>query len=358
MSDNLVELSSLSSENLVKKLGMKVFVSVVVDILMGGNVRDFTEILTRKRLVKSYCEILLFFHEANKAIYRERKVKSSCQIMYLAQKELINGNIPKRYVPIYNWLVGSTSKQIDNVLRGNFSDIFSSLLKKTHQEIADTVKYNIDFKYNHYIDFKYNRYIDLLYFSLVCGSATLTIRGSEKSLHGKYFEKLILGCIFQICGFKLVEKIDYHDSRPIFVLSSQDKNTRESDATLYYNNLIIKVDIGFIGKGNPEITNDKISRYAREIEGDGKQINSKTIVIIDTLSQQSGLYNFAKKINASIFCMSNKNWFIELTKELFNYFNMNNVIESIHYSKIKIFLEKRIKQLDVSIEELIKGKNL
>ena len=42
--------------------------------------------------------------------------------------------------------------------------------------------------------------------AMALGSATLAIRGSEKSIYGKFFEKLILGSVLSVMGFNLSEK--------------------------------------------------------------------------------------------------------------------------------------------------------
>ncbi|MDW4726356.1 CfrBI family restriction endonuclease, partial [Escherichia coli] len=84
----------------------------------------------------------------------------------------------------------------------------------------------------------------------------------EKSLHGKYFEKLILGSLFTIMGFEYKEKIEEGLNAKCFTLSTR-ADDRESDATLVFNGKAIRVDIGFIGRGNTEISLDKVSRFRR-----------------------------------------------------------------------------------------------
>ena len=46
-----------------------------------------------------------------------------------------------------------------------------------------------------------------------------------------------------------------------FWLSHMDEYERETDATVVYNGKAISIDIGFIGRGNPEITLDKVTRF-------------------------------------------------------------------------------------------------
>ena len=97
------------------------------------------------------------------------------------------------------------------------------------------------------------------------GAQTLAIRGSEKSTYGKLYERLILGVLLEILGFKLVNRENIKNPKKVFWLSSRDEK-RESDATLLFEaGKGVRFDIGFIGRGNPEISLDKVSRFEREI---------------------------------------------------------------------------------------------
>jgi hypothetical protein len=67
-----------------------------------------------------------------------------------------------------------------------------------------------------------------------------------------------------ILGFEYVTPPPHKTSR-VFWLSSREER-RESDATLLYEaGKGVRFDIGFIGRGNPEISLDKVSRFEREI---------------------------------------------------------------------------------------------
>lgn len=61
ISDDFVGLSKMSARDIVNTLGIDAFANAVAYILQGGNVRQFTEILTRTRLIQSYKELLDFF---------------------------------------------------------------------------------------------------------------------------------------------------------------------------------------------------------------------------------------------------------------------------------------------------------
>lgn len=345
ISDNLVKLSKMSVIDIVDTLGIDAFAGVVVDVLQGKNVRRFTETLTRTRLIQSYKELINFFDtlKNNYGIFPH-------EVLNMSKNELLNKKIHTKYKPIYNWLVGITGKQTENVLRGDFSKDFDELVEKTSAILQENSK-NSDS-------------LDLLYILMVAGAQTLTIRGSEKSLHGKYFEKLILGCIFQLIGFKLVKSKDHPvQIQKLFFLSSQDDENRECDATLINENKAIKVDIGFIGKGNPEITLDKVSRFNKEAEIFGNNVNVKTMVIVDTIGRGSRLYEDAKRINTSVFCMSEPNWVLKLATEISEIFSIDNPFNEIYelqksggdlwQTQFNTLLLEEIKRMEVPLSTLI-----
>ncbi|EGQ2960266.1 CfrBI family restriction endonuclease, partial [Staphylococcus pseudintermedius] len=122
--------------------------------------------------------------------------------------------------------------------------------------------------------------INLLFMAI--GAQTLTIRGSSKSMSGKMFEKLVLGSCLTLMGFEYLEEApsEIDPSKKYFWLSSISESDRETDATITYNEKAISIDIGFIGKGNPEIASDKLTRF-RSYKDIGKISHlMRTIVIV------------------------------------------------------------------------------
>src|SRR5690606_14779641 len=98
----------------------------------------------------------------------------------------------------------------------------------------------------------------MIYLLNTIGSQTLTIRGSDKSTYGKLFEKLVLGSLLHVMGFDFQKSGELENPNRVFWLSSNDDD-RESDATLLYEaGKGVRFDIGFIGRGNTEISLDKV----------------------------------------------------------------------------------------------------
>jgi hypothetical protein len=153
--------------------------------------------------------------------------------------------------------------------------------------------------------------LDQLVFCTTIGAQSLAIRGSEKSLYGKFFEKLILGSVLSVLGFKFSETQSAQEGT--FWLSQTDK--RESDATvLWSSGKAVRLDIGFIGAGNSEITLDKVSRFSKHIEISGKQIDVTTVVIVDRVGTKSAVISLANDIDAHVVQMSNDDWVKELSE--------------------------------------------
>ena len=272
------QLSNYSGAEIIDRLGTDVIKSVVTSILSGGNVRALTESLTRRRLNLSNAAMLMLYLECLK-----NNNNFSHDLHKLVAHELKNGKLDKESRIFLNWLVGLTGKGIQNVLRsdvGTFQDYILNLddsLAKSVMEsesIFGTLQTVFTDKNNH--DYRLG-WRELSQVFTAVGAQTLTIRGSEKSMYGKYFEKLVLGSLLTLLGFSLrdnkTEKLEN-----IFWLSErQDK--RESDATVIYKPGIgARFDIGFIGPGNSEISLDKVSRFEREIEIGNQKHYMSTII--------------------------------------------------------------------------------
>ena len=163
---------------------------------------------------------------------------------------------------------------------------------------------------------------NLLRCLLAVGAATLTIRGSEKSLYGKTFEKFVLGSVLTILGFNHIDKSDVSKSDKVFWLSERlDK--RESDATLLIKAGVgVRFDIGFIGKGNTEVSLDKVSRFERFMEFGRNTYATTTIILVDNIGAHSRITTMAQEIDGYILQMRETYWVYRLAnilKEKFGY---------------------------------------
>nr|WP_245523754.1 CfrBI family restriction endonuclease [Treponema brennaborense] len=188
---------------------------------------------------------------------------------------------------------------------------------------------------------------ELLQLFTAIGAQTLTIRGSEKSMYGKFFEKLVLGSLLSVLGFKL--KDDPSITKKTFWLS-QREDKRESDATLIVEPGIgVRFDIGFIGPGNTEISLDKVSRFEREIEMGRQKYYMSTIILVDRIGERSRIVDMAKNIDGTIIQMSMSNWVKEVATVLKQKTNYKAEILSLSDDDCKEYIEKKLKNIDLHL---------
>ncbi len=109
-------------------------------------------------------------------------------------------------------------------------------------------------------------------------------------------------------GFERVNPLTNRKTEKVFWLSDSS-DLRESDATLLLSpGKLARFDIGFIGPGNSEISKDKLSRYAREVEREGAKHNSVTFIVVDRLPRTGKTETAAREIEAEIIQMSMQYW--------------------------------------------------
>lgn len=338
---------SHSGGNLIDSVGMGTIKEVIYTTLCGENLRDSTESLTRKRLILSNCSFLLLFLNGcykNKNFIEELTRRSVEQIKLSRKKE-------DRW--ILQWLIGLTDKQVQNVLRDN-SDALDKYRREFDKNVEDTIKTlskefgNLSGKISigdKVIDIDW-RFFSYLLTSI--GSQTLTIRGSEKSMYGKLFGKLILGTMLTAFGFEQIDRNNPKKFEKVFWLSER-RNKRESDATLIFKpGYGVRFDIGFIGRGNPEISLDKVSRFEREIEFGREKHYMATFIIVDTIGEKSRIYEMAEQINGTIIQMSMSYWPKELARKLEEHLGFSHEILLMDDQQIKKFLRDNVNKIDVS----------
>lgn len=89
----------------------------------------------------------------------------------------------------------------------------------------------------------------------------------------------------------------------------EDRRRRESDATLIYRQgQAVRFDIGFIGRGNPEIILDKVTRYRRRMALGDEEHLLKTIVIADRIGDRSKVRQLAREVEGRIVTMDTPHW--------------------------------------------------
>lgn len=311
-----ISLAKFTGKQFVERIGDDIIKNVVGSILCGGNVRSLTEGLTQRRISLSHAAMLIAYLKALKNIDN-----FSQRIPELVSHELTSAKLSREKKVFLQWLVGLTGKSIQNVLRSDEKQL-EIYLKELQTSLTNTIGQSK----KEFGELKANITINKEIYSLdwtsflqiftAIGSQTLAIRGSEKSMYGKLFEKLILGSLLTILGFELIDPEESTKSTKVFWLS-QRENKRESDATLLLKpGTGVRFDIGFIGPGNSEISLDKVSRFEREWEH-GRQLHyMSTIVIVDRIGSNSRIVELAANINGRIVQMSGSYWVKEVCQIL------------------------------------------
>lgn len=345
--DNLGKNNIKSTANdLTLMVGEEGLKDLICKVFMGGNVRDTTEFLTQRRLFYSYAAMLNLFSNCladsitsasdytNTILADFSKAKGDAKILDL-------------------WLLGLTKKGLDNIVRG--SDNLPSYIESFSQSFGETVA-DMEEKYGAFsgiitigdvtVDVDWNF---ILLLSLAMGSQTLSIRGSQKSMNGKLFEKLVLGTLLSIMGFNfcIEPPTSIKKEEKYFWLSNMDENERETDATLVYNGIAISIDIGFIGKGNPEISLDKVTRFNRYKQIAGLGHKMKTIIIVDTVAKGSDLINKAKRVDGIVLQMSQNDWVIDFAEAICGIFNIDHELRKLTTDDLNKYLKETIQPIKI-----------
>jgi hypothetical protein len=309
--DDAKDLLLVRGKDLLDTLGLPALRSVVSQVLCGVNIRSATETLTQKRISLLNAAMLkTYTNLASTGM-------TSDEIVEGAFREIRNPRATVDEKIVLRWMLGLTSKQVQNVLRSDDSawklyveNLRSSLDSSADLSASSYGTFPIAATSGKSAELDWGWGLSLL---MAIGSQTLATRGSEKSLYGKFFEKMIMGSVLSVLGFNLTDesKIGPHS----FMLSSTSK--RESDATAIWKiGEGVRFDIGFIGRGNPEITLDKVTRFERDFEISGVKTHLKTIIIVDVVGPRSGIIDLAKKVDGVIIQMSATDWVKTLGNEL------------------------------------------
>lgn len=344
---SLLKNLQYGGKDVLSKIGKDDIRDVIFQILCGLNVRSSTEILTRKRIRKICLDLLVLLLKANAYdpnFFSTFTKQASNELQHATNKE---------ESLILKWFLGLTVKGFENILRDDpenlpqYVEIYEAELKSMVSDAESTYgalkgEISVNDANNSNITWSF-----LIHLFDIIGSSTLSIRGSEKSTYGKLFEKLILGSALTILGLRFITQKDFQGKHEnIFWLSSKN-DKRECDAiAICANNKSILFDIGFIGKGNPEISLDKVSRFERQIELSHKKYEASTIIIVDTVGPSSSIIEMAKNIDGVIIQMSFSYWVKQLACAINEKTGFKSEILDIPDGEIRSFISDKLKYVD------------
>jgi len=205
-------------------------------VLMGGNYRLFTELHTKGKLFATYVWLTDIQERARKE-YGQDWIKELFDELYSQKRK------PAELRNLLVWLMGLTHKTAVN--NGITTKDYPEVIGKTLDYLAEL-----------FGRIQKDAYRDRAWLLLMAGSATLSLRGSEKSRIGKHFERVLLRAIMAILGLTEDTNFWMNIGRDIEV-------EREADAEIETKRGRIRVEVGLIAQGNQEVIEDKIARVGR-----------------------------------------------------------------------------------------------
>lgn len=345
---------SANGKDFIERLGVETARRVILGVLCGENIRTQTEPLTRRRIAIATGAMVYLFAKGWAEINDFTQKLSS---LALEQMDNTSQSRKDTFWPA-QWLLGLTTKGIQNVLRSNpesresYIQDFEATVKEAaircQQDFGD-----ISMSLGYIVDDELKKNItpltweDIIRLSTAIGAATLTIRGSEKSTYGKLFERLILGSVLTILGFQHVENAHSRKLEKVFWLSDSS-DVRECDATIRLRpGKLARFDIGFIGRGNPEIMKDKLTRFGSEVKQDGRVSFSQTFIIVDKMPKTTKTTEAAEKSGSEIVQMSMQFWALDLAKKLKARLGYSAEILTVPEGKLRDYMEEKLKDVPI-----------
>jgi hypothetical protein len=139
----------------------------------------------------------------------------------------------------------------------------------------------------------------------------------------------------------------------VFWLSSQGEK-RESDATVLIEaGKGVRFDIGFIGRGNPEISLDKVSRFEREVEFGRSRWYMSTIIIVDRIGANSRITDLARAIGGTIIQMSMAYWPQLVAQQLQKDVGFSHELAYVPLAQVGEYLKSKMQ--DVPVESYLES---
>lgn len=336
----------------VERLGVEVVKEVILSVMMGENLRTRTEPLSRRRIAQVSGAVIKLFADG----YRRPEFRKSISEAAIEDLGRARRNDNARIWPA-QWLIGLTGKSVQNVLRSD-PEAFAQYVADFEAACAGAalqcardfgeMRMTLASEGERTSEPVNLDWYDITRLTTAIGSQTLTIRGSDKSMYGKLFERLILGSFLSIMGFERVDPAQNTRTEGVFWLSDSSDD-READATLLVSpGSLARFDIGFIGPGNSEISKDKLSRFARQMEVAGKRSNAVTFVVVDRLPETSKTIAAAKRIGAEIVQMSMQFWPRTLAQKLGARLGIEHDLQTLPDGEMHSYLEARLARIAVA----------
>lgn len=113
----------------------------------------------------------------------------------------------------------------------------------------------------------------------------------------------------------------------------------------------VRFDIGFIGRGNPEISLDKVTRFEREISLGRSKFFMATIILVDRIGANSRIERMAEEVQGTIIQMSAGYWPRQVAQVLNKTFGFKHELNRMSDSETEKYLRKAMRK--VPLEDFI-----
>ncbi|MCL2298310.1 MAG: CfrBI family restriction endonuclease [Proteobacteria bacterium] len=343
-----IDLLAGSGREFIQRIGEDAARQAVLGVLQGDNVRSQTEFLTRARISQLSAAIVAQYLTACST-----NPNFARNFFEIAMDAVSKQNKQHPAWLSAQWFLGLTGKSVQNVLRGDTKNLVGYVTRLA-EVLSDSAQQTDKMLGAHTFTLEGGGNLirmdweQLLRVTTAIGAQTLSIRGSDKSMYGKLFERLVLGSVLDMLGFHLVTDTAIRSVNDIGAFwLSDNQSERETDATAVIGSgKIALFDIGFIGAGNSEITKDKLSRFSAENNMGGTRAQSRTFIIIDRLPNTRKTHNAAQRLQTELVQMSMKFWPLELAQKL-KAVGWNSELAEIDEANAAVWLEQHIANIDI-----------
>lgn len=350
----LRDLLTATGRHFIERIGPDLVRQSTLQVLLGHNVRTQTEPLTRQRIAEISGALIAMFERGRR---QDPAFYSRLSALAVNQLGAGGGRGRDRAWPA-QWALGLTSKGVQNVLRNDVAAI-EAFVTTLDSAIAQAglslesklgpLSISLSLGAKQCTDPPRLGWSEVLRLTTAIGCAELAVRGSDKSRYGKLFERLVLGSVLTILGFRLGKRVGSTGTVLEFWLSDSSDD-RECDATAIIRpGSIARFDIGFIGKGNPEIVRDKLSRFARDVEKQGRSTTSTTFVVIDRYptGPKANSLRIAAQSGTPIIQMSMSLWPRELAREMREAVGYKHPLAEYNDTRARDYITKSMSKVDV-----------
>ena len=252
--------------------------SLTFNLLMGRNYRLVTEVNTKGKLMLTYLWLIDVVKNAREE-YGDAWQQALIQDLTHMRRRTSEQN------NLLHWLIGSTIKTTKNLgLEVSELPVFAEGLIKHISDLFDSIGRTED--------------IEGAWLLMMAGSATLNIRGSEKSKIGKRLESAFIRACLSMLG--LQENVDYWLN-----IQRDAEVDRETDAEVATQRGRIRIEMGLIASGNQEVIEDKAGRVGRN-----------GVVLFDIVGDRTRVYDTAARHDVKLIQIRNNQPLLELYRHL------------------------------------------